>query len=46
MSDIVVNELLCFMHNKYGSAPNGKSQFVISGFYFEDELLAAKTKNR
>ena len=43
MSDIVVNELLCFMHNKYGSVPNGKLQSVISGLCREDELLAAKT---
>ena len=42
MSDIIISELLCFLHKKYGTVPNGKLQTDIIGFYCEEDLLVAK----
>ena len=42
MGDIVVNELLCFLHNKFGTVPSDKLQTCMVGFYNEIEVTSAK----
>jgi hypothetical protein len=43
MGDIVVNEFLYFVHNKYGTVPNEKLLSCLAGFYDEAEVVAAKS---
>ena len=38
MGKIIINELLFFLHNKFGCVPNEKLQKVILGFYKEAEI--------
>jgi hypothetical protein len=42
MGDIVINELLCSLHNKFGVVPVDKIQVCIFGFYDESEVSIAK----
>jgi len=42
MADIIVNELLCFLFNKYGKSPNDNIKVILSDFYNDEEILDAK----
>ncbi len=39
---IVVNELLCFIRNNYGSGNRNELSAIVASFYTTEEVVAAK----
>jgi len=42
MTELILNELLCFVQNNFGAVPLGNLACAINGFYDEAEVLSAK----
>ena len=41
-NNIIISEILCFIHSKYGKTSNCTLQFTIAGFYDVDIVCDAK----
>jgi hypothetical protein len=41
--EIIVSEILCFIHNKFGNLSFANIKSLIVGFYDEEDVVAAKT---
>ena len=42
MSNLLKNELLCFVQNKFGNVPNQFIQSAVAIFYEEEKIVLAK----